>query len=126
MTGVATYTRTDLARKTREILDLVLRGHPALIESYGKKHAILLDLVDYRLLQSLVGVLLGRSEEDESLGALLQRYLKEEVSLGKVAETLGVSRFELMERFDRLGLPLNTGPVDLEDARREVEAVRGK
>lgn len=57
-------------------------------------------------------------------GELLRRYLDEEISLAKVADTLGVSRFELEEHFDRLGLPVRIGPSDLEEARAEIEAAR--
>lgn len=122
--GVASYSRTDLTRKTREILELVRRGHPAVIESYGEEQAILLDPLDYRLLQGLAGVVLGSEDPKAELPALLGGYLDEEVSLGKVAETLGISRFELMERFDRLGIPITIGPRNLEEARAEVEASR--
>lgn len=124
MTHAVTYSRTDLARKTREILDSVHRGEPAVIESYGEEQAILLDPLDYRLLQGLAELAKGVEKPGQQLPRLLRGYLDEEVSLGKVAEAVGVSRFELMERFDRLGLPITLGPRNLEEARAEVEAVR--
>jgi AraC-like DNA-binding protein len=64
----------------------------------------------------------GETEVGES--ALLRRYLDEEISLAKLAEALGVSRFELMERFDRLGVSARIGPADVDEARAEVEAAR--
>lgn len=123
MADVSTFSRTDLTRRTREILELVRRGHPTVIESYGEEQAVLLDPLDYRLLRALAGLASGRrrSEETEDL---LRRYLNQEISLAKVAGELGVSRFELMERFDRLGVPLGTGTEDLAEARRDVEAAR--
>ena len=52
----------------------------------------------------------------------LHAYLAEEISLGKAADLLGLSRFELQERFLRLGVPLRLGPATLEEARAEVSA----
>lgn len=124
MTNAASYSRTDLTRRTREILEFVRGGQPAVIESYGQEQAILLDPLDYRLLQGLAGILLDHRESDAELQGVLHRYLDQEISLGKVAETLGVSRFELMERFERLGIPLKIGAETVEDARAEVEAAR--
>ena len=53
---------------------------------------------------------------------LLRAYLTEEISLGKAADLLGLSRFELQECFLRLGIPLRLGPATLEEARAEVSA----
>lgn len=39
-----------------------------------------------------------------------------------MAHELGVSRFELMDRFERLGVPVQMGPATLEEAREEVAA----
>jgi hypothetical protein len=119
-----TFSRTDLTRKTREILETVKRGQPALIESYGEQQAVLLDPLDYRLLQALAGLVLGHDQPDRQLQDLLRSYLGEETSLAKVADTLGLSRFELLERFERLGVPLHVGPADLQAAREEVRAAR--
>jgi predicted HTH domain antitoxin len=55
---------------------------------------------------------------------LVGAYLAGEISLGKVAEVLGVSRFELQDRFLRLGVPLHLGPATLKDAWAEIEAAR--
>ncbi len=46
------------------------------------------------------------------------------ISLGQAAEILGISRFELMERFERLRIPLRIGTLDLAEARDEVRAAR--
>jgi PHD/YefM family antitoxin component YafN of YafNO toxin-antitoxin module len=119
-----TFSRTDLTRKTREILELVRRGQPAVIESYGREQAVLLDPLDYRLLQALAGLGSGQTGNQDELQALLQRYLRDDVSLAKMAGSLGVSRFELMERFERLGVPVRSGPADLAEAREEVATAR--
>jgi predicted HTH domain antitoxin len=52
----------------------------------------------------------------------LQRYLAGKISLGKASELLGLNRFELQERFVRLGVPLSLGPATLEEARADVAA----
>ncbi len=124
-TTTATFSRTDLTRKTREILELVRRGRPAVIQSYGEEQAVLVDRLDYRLLQGLAGLASRPVKEAEGeIRVLLGRYLSNEVSLSKVAAELGVSRFDLMERFDRLGVPIEVGPDGLDDARAEVEEAR--
>lgn len=123
MTAAVTFSRTDLTRRTREVLETVRRG-PAVIRSYGREHAVVLDPLDYRLLQGLAGQTLPDPEGDAEIRTLLRRYLDREISLARLAEALGVSRFELMERFERLGLPARIGPVDVDDARAEVEAAR--
>jgi prevent-host-death family protein len=124
--AVATFSRTELTRRTREILELVRRGQPAVIKSYGREQAVLVDPLDYRLLQGLAGVASARRGPVAELQDLLRRYLGSEISLAKMAAELGVSRFELMERFDRLGVPVNTGPADLREAQEEVEAARSQ
>jgi AraC-like DNA-binding protein len=125
MASAATFSRTDLTRKTREILDLVRRGRPALIKSYGKEQAVLLDPLEYRLLQGLAALGSDRGGSEGELQSLLRRYLDEEISLSKMADVLGVSRFELMERFERLRVPVRIGPANLDEAREEVRVARG-
>jgi len=54
----------------------------------------------------------------------VNRYLDEEISLGKLTEFLGISRFEFQQRLHRLGMPLHLGPATLAEARTEVEIAR--
>lgn len=96
-----------------------------MIESYGKEQAVLLDPLEYRLLQGLAALGSGRREGEGKLQSLLRRYLDEEISLSKMATVLGVSRFELMERFERLGVPVRVGAATIEEAREEIEVARG-
>ncbi len=124
MTGATSFSRTDLSRKTREILEVVRRGQPAVIQSHGQEQAVLLDPLDYRLLQSVAGLVVSQAETEPELVTLLRRYFRAEISLGKLAEILGLHRFELMERFERLGVPLQVGPRDLQEARKDLEASR--
>ena len=96
-----------------------------MIKSYGKEQAVLLDPLEYRLLQGLAALGSDRGGSEGELQSLLRRYLDEEISLSKMADVLGVSRFELMERFERLGVPVRIGPANLDQAREEVRVARG-
>lgn len=86
---------------------------------------MLLDPLEYRLLQGLAALGSGREASEGEIQSLLRRYLDEEISLSKMATVLGVSRFELMERFERLGVPVRIGPATIEEAREEVRVARG-
>ena len=55
---------------------------------------------------------------------VLKAYLDGDISLGHAAQLLELSRFDLLERMNRLDLPLHMGPVDLSEARREVAVLR--
>lgn len=51
-------------------------------------------------------------------------YLDEQISLAKAAELLGLDRWTLQEEFLKRGIPLHTGPRNLDEARAEVEVWR--
>lgn len=123
-----TISRTDLARKTREVVRAVREGHPTLVRSYGEDQVVMLDALDFGLLCGVatwaIAHLEGRPEDQPKVSRVVLDYLDEEISLGKAAETLGISRFELMERFQRLQIPLRLGPSTLAAAESEVEAAR--
>jgi hypothetical protein len=86
---------------------------------------ILLDALDFRLLRALAQCAIEMEQEPtdgEPDVKTLHAYLADEISLGKTADFFGLSRFEVQERFFRLGVPLRLGPATLEEARAEVEA----
>ena len=120
-----TITQADLAKKTQEVVDRVQHGEVAVVETSGRERAVLLDPVDFRLLQALAPCAIEDRERrvpgDPDVEAL-QAYLADEISLGKTADLLGLSRFELQDRFFRLGVPLRLGPATLEEAQAEVAA----
>jgi len=120
-----TISQADLAKKTQEVVDRVQHGEVAVVETSGRVQAVLLDPVDFRLLQALAQCAIEERERgrpsDPDVEAL-QAYLADEISLGKAADLLGLSRFELQDRFFRLGVPLRLGPATLEEARAEVAA----
>jgi predicted HTH domain antitoxin len=96
------------------------------VEGTGEEQIVLLDAIDFRLLQALAACAADASEEEEvsSDARILRDYLHDEISLGKAAEELGLSRFDLADRLHRLDIPLPFGPVSLEDARSEIAAMR--
>ncbi len=124
-----TISRTKLARKTREVMTSVQEGQPTLVRSYGQDQVVLLDALDYRLLCGVTIWVLSRFEDEtgdeQSVSSqVICDYLDEKISLGRAAEILEISRFELMERFERLRIPLRIGSSDLAEAREEVRVAR--
>ena len=45
---------------------------------------------------------------------------KHDISFGRAAELLNTDRWSLMERFNRLGIPLHIGPATIEEALEEI------
>src|SRR5437763_12986909 len=117
----------DLSERTREILDRVHEGDLAVVASGGEERIVLLDVLDYRLLRALALCATGGANDEpgELLAArVLRDYLAERINLGKAAELLQLSRFELEESFQRLGIPLRRGARSIEDAQAEIAAAR--
>lgn len=55
---------------------------------------------------------------------IVDLYLDQQISLSKAAELLEMNAIALRERFVQLGIPVRIGPVDLAEAKAEVEAIR--
>jgi predicted HTH domain antitoxin len=56
---------------------------------------------------------------------VIAAYLDGDISLGRAAELLHLSRFELMQSFNQAGIPLRLGSATVDEARAEVAALRG-
>lgn len=123
-----TISRTELARNTREIVERVRRGNHLTVESYGEEQIVLLDVLDYHLLRAVARFAApsGIAAEQDPVETVIHAYLAEHISVSKAAEQLGLSRFDLLARFERLGIPLRQGAASLEDARDEAEAARAQ
>jgi predicted HTH domain antitoxin len=123
-----TISQADLAERTQEVVDRVHLGEVAIVEISGQAQVVLLDALDYRLLLALVHCAIEERERgqeaDDPNVKVLQAYLGHEINLGKAAELLDLSRFELQQRFLRLGVPLRLGPATLEDAWKEIRMAR--
>lgn len=117
----------DLEDKGREIVERVRHGEMAVVESSGKQQIVLLDAMDFRLLQALAACATDPATPDEEVSRdarVLRSYLAADINLGKAAEELGLSRFELQDHFCRLGVPLRLGPASVEEALGEIAVLQ--
>lgn len=138
MESVRHIRKTDLARNTRQVINSVLRGQTAVIESHGKPEVAILDIVDYRIIRAVMRYhaqmpeidveaglpdqeVAALSDPQDRFNLVLSHYLANAVSLGRAAELLDLPRLDLRTRFLRLDVPLRTAPADLDEARRDVE-----
>ena len=138
MEPVRRIRKTDLARNTRQVINSVLRGQTAVVESHGQPEVAILDIVDYRIIRAVmryhaqlpeIDVDAGLPDRDvaalsdpqDRLNLVLAHYLAGAVSLGRAAELLGFPWLGLRTRFLRLDVPLRTAPADLDEARRDAE-----
>ena len=146
-----TISRTDLARSTRQTLEQVRRGQTVLVESYGEEQVAIVDALDYRLLRAVAlyrarqdaptqnptavpqglsaeavetAVSTAQGDTQAAWNLIITAYLDGHVSLGRAAELLGQSRFELTARFNRLGLPLRLGDLSPATVQAEAAALR--
>ena len=146
MERVTIVSRTDLARRTRHIVDRVRRGDTVLVESYGEEQIVLVDILDYRIMRAVAayhalsprssplsdqnvepsGLTEAELMENESQvrwNRVMAAYLDGQINLGRAASLLDLSRFELEDRFRRLDVPRRMGAETLEEARSELEAI---
>lgn len=144
-------TRTDLARSTRQAIERARRGQTIIVESYGEEQVAIVDAIDYRLLRAVASyqpdpnapfqnedadprglaaeeveaaVAQAGSDVQVAWDRVIAAYLDVDISLGRAAELLGLNRFDLTERLNRLGLPLRLGPATITEARAEYEALK--
>ena len=68
MEAAIRISKTDLARNTRQVINDVLRGQAAFIESHGKPEAAIIDIVDYRILRAVMRYHASRPKIDASTG----------------------------------------------------------
>jgi predicted HTH domain antitoxin len=143
MERLAIIKRTDLARRTRQMVDRVRRGDTLIVESYGEEQVVLLDVFDYRIMRAVAAYHhlpphsspmsdpdlepKGLAEADLSsdiqtrYNQVIAAYLDEQISLGRAAMLLGLARYELDERFRRLEIPRRLGAETVAEAQSEVD-----
>lgn len=144
-----TISRTELARNTRKVIEQAQKGQPVVVESYGTEQVAVLDAIDFRLLQAAVRYQQTKSDDEPASfpDGLTEKQLEQavvaaggdiqvrydrvvaahqahDISFGRAAELLTTNRFELAERYNRLGIPLHIGPATIEEVWREIEALR--
>jgi hypothetical protein len=120
------------------VINGVLRGQTAVIESHGQPEVAILDIVDYRIIRTVmryhaqmpeIDVESGLSDDrpaeitdpQDRFNAVLSHYLAGAISLGRAAELLDLPWLDLRTRFLRLDAPLRVAPADLDEARQDVE-----
>jgi predicted HTH domain antitoxin len=128
-----------LARNTRQVINSVLRGQPAVVESYGQPEVAIIDIADYYIVRAVMRYYAHQPEIDPEAGLsdqeieaisdpqerfdlVLAHYLAGAISLGRAAELLDLSWLDLRTRCLRLDVPLRVGPTDLDEAQADVEA----
>ena len=132
--------KTDLARHTHQVINAVLRGQTAVIESHGQPEAAIIDILDYRILRATmryyaqqpeIDIEAGLSDQEEALPYLQDRfnlvmahYLAGTISLARAAELLGLSWLDLHTRCLRLDVPLHTAPANLAEAKANIKAAK--
>jgi predicted HTH domain antitoxin len=66
----------------------------------------------------------GNEAETEELATTIGLYVLGEISIGKAAQRLDVSRWEITEMLQDNGIQPRLGPTDMEDAAKEIENIR--
>jgi predicted HTH domain antitoxin len=130
--------KTDLARNTRRVINDVLRGQTAVVESHGQPEVAIMDIIDYRITRAVmryysrqpeIDVEAGLSDQQaaivsepqERFNLVLAHYLAGAISLGRAAELLELPWLDLRTRLLRLDVPLRTAPADLSEAETDLE-----
>lgn len=139
MEFVSTISKTDLARKTRQVFHAIQRGQTVIVENHGQPEAAILDIADYYILLAAVRyhaqppqVAPDEGIDEEAVEALpvqecydlvIAHYLAESISLSRAAELLGLSWLDLRARLHRAGLPVRVGPENIDNLRAEMDAL---
>ena len=138
MQSIQRVRKTDLARSTRQVINNVLRGQTAVVESHGQPEVAIMDIVDYRITRAVMRYyaqqpeidveegladqqVAGTSDPQERFNLVLAHYLAGAISLGRAADLLERPWVDLRTRFQRLDVPLRVAPSDLQEARLDVE-----
>ncbi|MEW6755104.1 MAG: type II toxin-antitoxin system prevent-host-death family antitoxin [Candidatus Latescibacterota bacterium] len=145
-------TQKDLNRRMDQVLDEARRDGPVIVESGGEEQVAILGVLDYRLLRAVAAyqalpahpapasepsmaprgldcatvdraVASADGDAQAAWNKVIVAYLDADVSLSRAAALLGLPRFELLARFQRLGLPLRVGPLTAEEARSDLSVL---
>lgn len=148
--GISTViSSTDLARRTRKVVDMARRGYTVIVTVHGDEQVALMDVVEYRLMRALAeyrarggrghrsGAPRGLSEEEvreavEAAGGDIQAawnlvigaYMDGEVSLSRAAELLGVPYIDLEESLRRLGIRKPPAYGSVEEIKKEADLLK--
>jgi predicted HTH domain antitoxin len=138
MQSIQRVRKTDLARSTRQVINNVLRGQTAVVESHGQPEVAIMDIVDYRITRAVmryyaqqpkIDVEEGLADQQvtstldpqERFNLILAHYLAGAISLGRAAELLELPWLDLRTRFQRLDVPLRVAPSNFQEALLDIE-----
>ena len=138
MRSIQRVRKTDLARSTRQVINNVLRGQTAVVESHGQPEVAIMDIVDFRITRAVMRYyrqkpmidldegladqqVAGTPDPQGRFNLVLAHYLACAISLGRAAELLELPWLDLRTRFLRLDVPLRVAPTDLREAGSDVE-----
>lgn len=142
---LTTVTESELTDHAHEIVSQAKQGGTLVVSDHGEEQVAILDVVAYRLLQAVahyqsrplveppqglteteVGQTVQANQGDVQTGwnLIIHRYFSGNISLGRAARLLNISRFELQAHFHQLGLPLWLGAADSTEALAELQALR--
>jgi hypothetical protein len=138
MQSIQRVRKTDLARSTRQVINNVLRGQTAVVESHGQPEVAIMDIVDYRITRAVMRYyaqqpeidveegladqqVAGTSDPQERFNLVLAHYLAGAISLDRTGELLELPWVDLRTRFLRLDVPLRVAPSDLQGAQLDGE-----
>ena len=144
-----TISKTELARRTRQVVDRARRGEAIIVESYGEEQVAVIDAIDYRILSAVVSYQarsphpppasppdvepagLSKAGVEQAVreaqspqvrwDVVMAAYLDWDISLGRAATLLDLSSYELDERFRRLDIPRRIGPATEREAQLEID-----
>lgn len=127
---VLNIPKTELARKTRQVLRSVQQGQTVMVESYGQPEAAIIDITDYRILRAALNHYshpvdandaATLTTEQHRFNLVIGNYLAESISLSRAAELLGLTGLDLRTRLMRLDLPLRTVPDNEDEALDDIQ-----
>lgn len=130
--------KTDLARKTRQIIQVVQRGQTVVVEHHGQPEVAIMDITDYYLLRAVLNFHShtpqidpdsGLSDEEvaavespqDRANVVVAHYLVGAISLSRASELLDLPWLDLRTRFLRLDIPIRTGPESRDEVSGDVE-----
>lgn len=130
--------KTDLARKTRQIIQAVQRGQTVVVEHHGQPEVAIMDITDYYLLRAVLNfhshspqIDPGDGLSDEAVAAVespqdrtnivVAHYLGGAISLSRASELLDLPWLDLRTRFLRLDIPVRTAPDSLDEVAGDLE-----
>jgi prevent-host-death family protein len=130
--------KTELARKTRQVIQAVQRGQTVVVEHHGHPEAAIMDIMDYYLLRAVLHyhthtpsidpdeglddkVIVAQESQQERTNQVIAYYLAAAISLGRASELLDLPWLDLRTRFLRLDIPVRTAPADPDEITSDLD-----